>query len=234
MKLAPTAVVDAPRRKPGRGSQVTPAERREIQHLHLVDGLNQKQIAAQTGRTRETIAAQLRDEDFQALKRQLDGEMAEEARSTLKRHVKTAARDWIKASSIAAKRGDHKPAKDLLLHAGAIERLGDTSRSQVQILITTADVPSQEVIDAEEARVLALRAPSQEVIDAEEARVEALRAGQAAHASRPIDVVAQPAGAIGVSEAGAIDGVPQPSRAIDGRAQPMGGDWRRGSTGRDN
>ena len=71
MKLAPTAVVDAPRRKPGRGSQVTPAERREIQRLHLVDGLNQKQIAAQTGRTRETIAAQLKDEDFQAMKREV-------------------------------------------------------------------------------------------------------------------------------------------------------------------
>ena len=125
---------------------------------------------------------------------------------------------------------------------GVIERLGDT-RSQRTILITTATAPSQEVIDAEEARVLALRAPSQEVIDAEMARQEALRAQQAAHASRTIDVeaqpggaidvvstpqastigaVAQPGGAVGVSDAGAIDVVPQPSRAIDGMAQPRG------------
>ncbi len=61
MAETPRSVANAPRRKPGRGSQVMPDERREIQRLYLVDGLNQKQIAAQTGRTRETIAAQLKE-----------------------------------------------------------------------------------------------------------------------------------------------------------------------------
>jgi hypothetical protein len=32
----------------------------------------------------------------------------------------TAAKEWRQASGIAAKTGDHKPAKDILLHAGVI------------------------------------------------------------------------------------------------------------------
>ena len=46
--------------------------------------------------------------------------MAQEARNALKGYVRSAAKDWVKASAIAAKRGDHKPAKELLMHAGVI------------------------------------------------------------------------------------------------------------------
>ena len=135
MQLAPLPVVNAPRRKPGRGSQVTPAERRQIQRLHLAEGLSRKQIAARVGRTRETIAAQLRDDDFQALKRELTAEMAEEARTTLKSHVRSAATYWVKAAAVAAKRGDHRPARDLLLHAGVITRLDEPSGHGVTVLV---------------------------------------------------------------------------------------------------
>ncbi len=109
---APTdrPVVNAARRKPGRGSQVMPDERREIQLVHLVEGLNQRQLAERFGRTRETIAGVLKDDDFQARKREIDDEMAEEARNALKGYVRRAAKDWITASGIAAKKGDHKPA----------------------------------------------------------------------------------------------------------------------------
>ena len=157
MQLAPLPVVNAPRRKPGRGSQVTLAERRQIQRLHLAEGLSRKQIAARVGRTRETIAAQLRDDDFQALKRELNAEMAEEARTTLKSHVRSAATYWVKAAAVAAKRGDHRPARDLLLHAGVITRLGDTVGPQMQVVIgmpghPAIEPPSQEAIDAAIAR----------------------------------------------------------------------------------
>ena len=65
MKPTPPPVTKVPRRKPGRGSQVTPAERREIQRLHLAEGLNQRQLAVRTGRTRKTTANQLKGEDFE-------------------------------------------------------------------------------------------------------------------------------------------------------------------------
>ena len=148
-----TPVANAPRRKPGRGSQVMPDERREIQRMHLVEGLNQRQLADRFGRTRETIAKQLQDDDFQAVKREVHAEMAVEARSTLRGHVRVAAKDWVTASRIAAKRGDHKPAKDLLMHAGVIERLGDTAGSQVTVLVGMPGrpamlPPTQAEIDA--------------------------------------------------------------------------------------
>jgi len=37
-------------------------------------------------------------------------------------------KDWIRASKIAGTKGDHRPARDWLLHAGSIEPLPDTSR----------------------------------------------------------------------------------------------------------
>ena len=150
-----------------------PDERREIQLVHLVDGLNQRQLADRFGRTRETIAAVLKDDDFQARKR-------EEARNALKGYVGRAAKDWITASGIAAKKGDHKPAKEILLHAGVIERISETSGPQMTVVVGMPGHP-------------AMIPPSQEVIDAEAARLEALRGQQATNrAVRAIDVVAQP------------------------------------------
>jgi IS30 family transposase len=59
MSTSHTDIVAAPRHKPGRGSQVTPNERREIQRMYLADGLTKAAIAQKTGRTRETIAGVL-------------------------------------------------------------------------------------------------------------------------------------------------------------------------------
>ncbi len=66
------------------------------------------------------------------------------------------------------------------MHAGVIDPRGETSRPQFVVVVgmpghPAMEPPSQEVIDAEEARVLALRAPSQQAAN---------RAG------RTIDVVA--------------------------------------------
>ncbi len=57
------------------------------------------------------------------------------------------------------------------MHAGVIDPPGETSRPQFVVVVgmpghPAMEPPSQAVIDAEEARILALRAPSQTVIDA--------------------------------------------------------------------
>ena len=163
--------VKAPRRKPGRGSQVTPDERLAIQRAHLIDGQNQQQLADRFGRTRETIGHVLKNEGFLAVKREVYEALAEEARGVLKGHVRTAAKDWRTASGIAAKKGDHRPAKDLLLHAGAIERVGETSGPQVIVCVGMPGSP-------------AMKAPTQ-------ADIEAAEREQAAE-GETIDVVAQP------------------------------------------
>ena len=108
---------------PGRGSQVTPEERREIQCLRLVDGDSVSEIARKTSRNRETITNVLRADDTQALQYQLETEGRETALRELQAARHRAARAWDTAIQQAADKGDHRPAKDLLLHTGVIQPL---------------------------------------------------------------------------------------------------------------
>ncbi len=141
MAETPRSVANAPRRKPGRGSQVTPAERREIQRLHLAEGLNQRQLAARTGRTRETIAAQLKGADFERLRDQVETNLVETVTRYLKNNADKAAKAWVRALDRAAQKGDHKPAKYLLMHAGVIDYPGETSRPQFVVVVGMPGIP---------------------------------------------------------------------------------------------
>jgi hypothetical protein len=50
--------------------------------------------------------------------------------------------DWMKASEKAAEKGDHRPAKDALLHAKAIEPVNDNQGgTRIAIVIGTPDQP---------------------------------------------------------------------------------------------
>lgn len=51
--------------------------------------------------------------------------------------------DWESASQKAAEKGDHRPAKDWLLHAGAIEPVNDGSQggTRIAIMIGTPEKP---------------------------------------------------------------------------------------------
>lgn len=138
---------------PGRGSQLTPSERAEIQHLALVDGLSQSEIARRVCRDRETV----RNVVIAADTRQLAIDLATEARGevllTLRRNAPRAAMDWLEASAVAKTRGDHRPARDLLLHAGAIEPVqGERDRgTRVTVIVGTHDHPIDlpRVVDGE-------------------------------------------------------------------------------------
>ena len=105
MKLAHRTDAQAPRRKPGRGSQVTPNERREIHHLFLAEGLTKAAIAQKTGRTRETIASALQGEDFERLKVEIESDTFDDARRVLKAHVVKAAKAWPRAIEKPLTRG---------------------------------------------------------------------------------------------------------------------------------
>ena len=123
------------RHAPGAGSRVTAPERSEIQQAHLVEGLNRSELAIRFGRTRETIAAQLQGEDFDQLRAEIDRAEAEDAKAILHRHRIVAANSWASAVATAAGKGDHRPAKDLLLHTRTIEPVADLSRGQNVVLV---------------------------------------------------------------------------------------------------
>jgi hypothetical protein len=100
------------RKRPGRGSAVTPIERVAIQGLSM-SGLSNAEIARRRGRSRKTIARVLSSEEFKAAR--------DMARSVLMDGAVELAADWRKASREAAKRGRHEPARDGLLALKVIE-----------------------------------------------------------------------------------------------------------------
>ena len=132
------------RRRPGRGAQLTAAERAEVQQLALVDGLSQAEIARRVNRDRGTVASVLAAEDTQHMRTALEDAARSGARAILTRHAEQAAQDWVSASAVARQRGDHRPARDLLLHSGAIEPIKDGRQRggpQIAIVIGTPEVP---------------------------------------------------------------------------------------------
>src|SRR4051812_37305145 len=108
----------AERRLGGAGMRIAPAERREIALAYLSDpDLGTISACAKHfSRTREAIAGCLKGDDFETLRRQVDHEAGEGAKDILKRARVKAATAWVdKAIDAAAEKGDHKPARDLLV-----------------------------------------------------------------------------------------------------------------------
>jgi hypothetical protein len=138
----------ATRKKTGGAAHLTQAERREIQLVHLEEGLNQSQLAARFGRTREAIAKALKGEDFDALQRQVHDDLGQRAKARLAGGVEKAAAAWVRSVEVAADKGDHKAAKDLLLHTGVIEPIGDARGANVAIAVV--NMPGQTKYRAED------------------------------------------------------------------------------------
>jgi hypothetical protein len=123
------------RRLGGQPMRITPAERREIALAYLSDpDLGTKSACAKHfGRTREAIAGCLKGEEFEALARQVDHETGESAKGILKRGREKAATVWVKALDVAAEKGDHKPARDLLIATKVIAPLPSTGNLFINI-----------------------------------------------------------------------------------------------------
>ena len=106
-----------------------------LQVLTLIrDGLTVEQAGRQLGISRSTAFARLRliEEDTETgVVRLLNAKGLD------------FAEDWMRASQVAALKGDHRPAKDALLHAKAIEPVNDGSqgRTNIAIVIGTPEQP---------------------------------------------------------------------------------------------
>jgi transposase-like protein len=131
-------------RPPGRGSALTPDERRAIQRLALVDGCSIAEIARRTDRDRGTVSAVIKADDTRALQAHLASEARDSVLQLLRANSTAVARQWLHAVTNAAEKGDHRPARDLLLHAGAIDPIQDdhtASDTRIAILIGTPEHP---------------------------------------------------------------------------------------------
>jgi len=160
MAQAPSDIAKAPRHKPGRASQVSRAERREIQLAHLHDGLNQTELAAKFGRKRETVARCLGGPEYDQLKQEVDSAIADEVRRVMRSGARRAGKAWLRAIDVAAEKGNHKPAKDLLLHTDIIQPVNDVpSGSQFTMCIGMPGHPAMPA--PTDAQLLAAAAEAQ-------------------------------------------------------------------------
>jgi len=118
--------MDKARKRVGRDAATTLAERQQIGLLKAT-GLSNREIARQTGRARQTVAAVLKSPDVESLRAR--------AREVLDTGLPEFAADLITASREGSKRGRHEPALDALLCLGVLEKPQTAAVSGITINI---------------------------------------------------------------------------------------------------
>lgn len=139
----PPAVVPAARHPGGRGSAMTAEEIEAVRFDFLTAGLSRVQLAEKHGRTRTTIARCLEGKDFDEMRRAVELEVREQIRIRMIRKADSAMQSWEDSLAPAAERGNHKPARDLMLHAGVIDPIESTESGPkviVQIGVSAHEV----------------------------------------------------------------------------------------------
>jgi hypothetical protein len=88
---------------------------------------------------RETVAACMKGPEYDALRKHYDSEIKATAVERLKAGILGAADAWVRSVEVASEKGDHKPAKDLLMHTGTIEPLDDDGRAKGPLVLVMVD-----------------------------------------------------------------------------------------------
>jgi hypothetical protein len=128
----------APVRRPeGRAGHLSTEERLQIRLAYLESGGQRtyKALAEQFNINRDTVSACLKGAEFDALQRTFNQEAQRIAKQHLQSAMIEAAQSWRRALPVAAEKGDHRPARDLLLHTGAIEPIAKHEESAVTVLV---------------------------------------------------------------------------------------------------
>jgi hypothetical protein len=97
--------------------------------------MTRKAIAAKFGVNRDTVGDCLKGPEFERLQKQFEQELRDAAMRRLKGHVLPAADAWCDAVDTAAQRGDHKPARELLLHTGVIAPVSGIDATGITVMI---------------------------------------------------------------------------------------------------
>jgi hypothetical protein len=129
------------RRPEGRAGHLTPEEKLQIRLAYLESGgpRTYKALAAEFGVNRDTVSACLKGPEFEALQKAFTEDVQRIAQQLL-RSAAVEAADRRQSFTVAAEKGDHRPAKDLLLHTGVIEPVARHEDSGVVVLIGSGAV----------------------------------------------------------------------------------------------
>jgi len=121
----------------GAAGHLSPEQKQQIRlaYLESAGDVTYVALAKQFGVNRDTVSACLKGPEYDKLRAALDAELRMAAIQRLKAHVLPATDAWGRAIETAADKGDHKPARDLLLHTGTIEPVQDRRDSGITIII---------------------------------------------------------------------------------------------------
>lgn len=123
-------------------THVSDDEQRTIWDAYLELG-SYSAVAKQLKRDRETISRQVNVPAFEKYRESLHTAAATEALSILKQSAGKASKHWVTASEIAADKGDHKPAKELLQAIGVIQAdQGSTHNLTIGVMVGMPDQPA--------------------------------------------------------------------------------------------
>ena len=152
--------------------KVTARDREAIIEASAVEGLTQPQIAERFDRSPHTIRGILRSPAGQRRKEEILKEIAEEAKTRLRRAAGHAANSWVqivKDSPTAERIKDYKAARDLLTHAGVVDvpkpkqdkgteivlQIGTGSLDEAVPIESTADAVEPSALQAVPGRAIA-------------------------------------------------------------------------------
>ena len=156
-------------RPQGAAGHLTPERKQEIRHAYFASGctLTRIQLASRFNVNRDTVAACLKGPEYEALRRQYETEIHSEARDVLKSAIMPAAEGWKKAVTVAGEKGDHKPAKDLLMHTGVIEPLDDDGRGTGPLVLMLVNMHDGRQVyrETSSGRTFDIDAETGDVID---------------------------------------------------------------------
>lgn len=122
---------------------ISQEQRIEIWEAYLELGSYSK-VAKALNRDRETIARHVKCPEFEQFQSRALEEAGKAALGLLKQYTPSAAEDWKRASSVAADKGDHRPAKELLIVTGAVPT--DQVAPQTSFVITTGIDPQGQAL----------------------------------------------------------------------------------------
>jgi hypothetical protein len=150
-----------PVRPEGRAGHLTTEEKTAIRLEYLEHGgrMSRKAIAVKFRVNRDTVSECLKGPEFERLQKQFEQELWDAAMRRLKAHVLPAADAWCDAVDTAAQRGDHKPARELLLHTGVIAPVSGIDATGITVMIGSMNLHGlnigiQHVSDFREGDVL--------------------------------------------------------------------------------
>ena len=129
---------ELPAKRPqGRAGHLRHEDKQPIRLAYLEGGgrVTRLALAAQFNVNRDTVAACLQGKEFEELQHQLEQELRRAAFDRLKANVLPAANAWVDSLDVAAQKGDHRPAKELLLHTNVIAPLRNDEGSGITVHI---------------------------------------------------------------------------------------------------